>query len=82
MTDTYKIQFNKRSTFELALAIIRKEQDEIFNTYQTEDSFYDVGHSDMIITFASKLIMDIIISELSVAQIWNKPSFKGDADLK
>ena len=81
--ETHKIQFKKRSTFNLALEILKKQQDDIFNTYQTEDSFYDVGHADMIISFASKFIMDVVIRDLAIAQIWDKPSkLKGEADFK
>ena len=81
--ETYKIQFKKRSTFNLALEILKKQQDDIFNTYQTEDSFYDVGHADMIVSFASKVILDAVISDLATAQIWNKSSkLKGEADFE
>jgi len=81
--ETHKIQFKKRSTFNLALEILKKQQDDIFNTYQTEDSSYDVGYADMIISFASKVIMDAVIGDLAIAQIWDKPSkLKGEADFE
>ena len=81
--ETHQIQFKKHSTFNHALEILKKEQDEIFAAYQTEDSFYDIGHADMIITFKSRLIMNSYLFDLAVAQISDKPSkLKGDADFE
>ena len=67
--ETHQIQFEKRSTFNRALEILKKDQDEIFATYQTEDSFYDIGYSDMIITFTSRLIMNSALSHFALAKV-------------
>ena len=72
MFTTHAIRFNNRVTFNLAIAILRKSD---LNNF-----FHDIGHSDMIITFGDRIVLDGFISELGVHQIWNKPSFKGPAD--
>jgi len=72
MFTTHSIRFNNRATFNLAVSIL--EQSDLNNF------FNDIGHSDMIIKFADKTVFDSFVSDLSVCQIWNKPSFKGPAD--
>jgi len=72
MFTTHSIRFNNRVTFNLAIAILKKSD---LNNF-----FHDIGHSDMIIKFADKNVFDSFVSDLSVCQIWNKPSFKGPAD--
>jgi len=72
MFTTHSIRFNNRVTFNLAIAILEKSD--------LNDFFHDIGHSDMIITFDNKIVFDGFIGELSVHQIWDKPSFKGPAD--
>jgi hypothetical protein len=72
MFKTFSIQFHDRNTFNLALSILEKSD---LNNF-----FHDIGHSDMIIKFDDKNVFDSFVSDLSVCQIWDKPSFKGAAD--
>lgn len=67
---TFNIQFSNREKFNLAL---------IFLEYFDRNCF-DIGNSDMIIAFFKEIDRDDFINELSVAQIFTKPSFKGEAD--
>jgi hypothetical protein len=69
------LHFKERTTFNLAVCILEKLEHEI------GENLLDVGHSDMIISVFSDLGLQYVISELSVCQIWDKPSkLKGDAD--
>lgn len=72
MFETFSIQFHDRNTFNLALSILEKSD---LNNF-----FHDIGHSDMIIKFDDKNVFDSFVNDLSVCQIWDKPSFKGAAD--
>jgi hypothetical protein len=72
MFDTHVIRFNNRVTFNLAIAILKQSD---LNNF-----FHDIGHSDMIITFGDKSVLNDFVSELGIHQIWDKPSFKGPAD--
>ena len=72
MFKTFTIQFHNRLAFNSAISI--------FESSDFDEVFHDIGHSDMIISFDDKSVLDNFVSELSVRQIWNKPSFKGSAD--
>ena len=61
MFDTHAIRFNNRETFNLAVSIL--EQSDL------NDFFNDIGHSDMIITFADKFVFYCFISELATNPI-------------
>lgn len=69
------LQFKKRTTFNIAVDILQKLEQEM------EENLLDVDHSDMVISIFSEIGLTWCIGELSVHQIWDKPSkFKGDAD--
>ena len=72
--ETFSIQFHDRNTFNLAITILEKEKTDCDNF------FSDIGYADMIISFDNKIVFDSFVSDLSVCQIWDKPSFKGAAD--
>lgn len=64
------VQFSNRCKFELAISLIDK--DDLNNL--------DIGYSDMLVSFFDERAAKSVISDWSVAQIWNKPSFHGPAD--
>lgn len=72
MFTTHSIRFNNRVTFNLAVDILEKSD--------LNDFFNDIGHSDMIITFGDKNVLNDFVGELAIHQIFDKPSFKGPAD--
>ena len=72
---TTTLQFKKRTTFNIAVEILQKLEQEM------GENLLDVGHSDMVISIFSEIGLTWCLGELSVHQIWDKPSkLKGDAD--
>lgn len=71
--ETFCVRFNDRATFNLAVSILS-------NSTHFDGFFHDVGHADMMITFADKNVMDDFVGELAVHQIWGESSFKGMPD--
>lgn len=72
-----KLKFQKRTTFDLAVKILTNLENEM------GENLLDVGHADMIITIFSEVGLEWSIGELSVHQIWDKPSkLKGEADFE
>ena len=68
------IKFSVRSKFDLAVVILRNLENEM------GENLFDVGHADMVITVFSDIGWTWVRGELDVHQIWDKPSFHGDAD--
>lgn len=64
-----KLKFHKPSTFELAKYILTKEE-----------ASFSYNDADQMLFFASAYAFSVGKSELDVAQIWDKKSFKGGAD--
>ncbi|NDB61539.1 hypothetical protein EB001_24325 [bacterium] len=73
--NTTKLQFRKRTTFDLAVLILQKLEQEM------GEDLLDVDHSDMVISIFSRIGLVWCLGELSVHQIWDKNNkLKGDAD--
>ncbi len=67
-----KLKFSDKIRFNLALSILNNNL----------ESGYEINSNSMIVTFKTEEYFKWGISELSVAQIWDKPSFHGEADFK